>query len=74
MKLSKSCLKSLTRNTRLRLKENACKHLKKREWLFNKLEKDMVYLLDDSGLFGIGSEDREHRLGESSFVIPLGSV
>ena len=54
MKLSKSCLKSLTRNTRLRLKENACKHLKKREWLFNKLEKDMVYLLDESGLFGMG--------------------
>ncbi len=28
-------------------------YLKNREWFFNRLENDMVYLLDESGTFGM---------------------
>ncbi len=51
MRPSKSKLRSLTRNTRLRLKENV--YGKDREWFLNRVEKDMVYLLDESGAFGV---------------------
>jgi hypothetical protein len=54
MNPSKSFLRSLTRNTRLKLKENVYRYLKEREWLFNKVENDMVYLVDASGVFGMG--------------------
>ncbi len=53
MKPSKSYLRSLNRNTRLKLKEGVHGYLKNREWLFNRLENDMVYLLDESGSFGV---------------------
>ncbi len=53
MKPSKPYLRSLTRNTRLRLKEGVCGYLKTREWFFNRLENDTVYLLDESGVFGM---------------------
>ncbi len=54
MKPSKSVLESLiSRYTRLRLKENVYGYLKNREWLFNRMENDLVYLLDESGSFGM---------------------
>ncbi len=53
MKPSKSCLRSLTGNTRLRLKEGVHGYLKNREWFFHRLENGMVYLLDESGSFGM---------------------
>ncbi len=57
MKPSRSIIKSLiSRNTRLKLKENVNGYLKNREWLFNRIENDMVYLLDESGLFGMAVE------------------
>ena len=54
MKPSKARLRSLTRNTRLKLKEDVYRYIKNREWLFNKIENDTVYLLDESGVFGMG--------------------
>ncbi len=54
MKPSKSYLRSLTKNTRLKLKEGVYGYLKDREWLFNKLEDDVIYLIDKSGIFGLG--------------------
>ncbi len=57
MKPSKSTIKSLiNRNTRLKLKEDVHEYLKNREWLFNRIENGMVYLLDESGLFGMAVE------------------
>ncbi len=57
MKPSKSILKSLSsKNTKLKLKENVYRYLKKREWLFNRMEKNMIYLLDESGLYGMAVE------------------
>ncbi len=57
MKPSKSILKSLSsRNTKLKLKENVYRYLKNREWLFNRMENNMVYLLDESGSFGMAVE------------------
>ncbi len=57
MKPSKSIIKSLiSRNTRLKLKENVYRYVNKREWLFNRIENDTVYLLDESGLFGMAVE------------------
>ncbi len=54
MKPSKSVIISLiSRNTRLNLKENVYRYVNKREWLFNRIENDMVYLLDESDLFGM---------------------
>ncbi len=57
MKPSKSTIKSLiSRNTRLKLKEDVHEYLKNREWLFNRMENNMIYLLDESGSFGMAVE------------------
>jgi hypothetical protein len=54
MKLAKEFLRTLSRNTRLRLKEGVYKSLKNRVWLFHRLENETIYLLDETGMFGIG--------------------
>jgi hypothetical protein len=53
MKPSKACIRSLTRKTHLRLKEGVSTYLDNRKWLFNRLENDTVYLIDESGVFGM---------------------
>jgi hypothetical protein len=53
MKPSKSCLRSLTRDTRLRLKEHVYWNLKNRGLFFNRVGDETVYLLDESGVFGM---------------------
>jgi hypothetical protein len=54
MKPSKSVLRSLERNKRLRLREGVLNHLKDREWSFNRLENGRIFLVHESGAFGIG--------------------
>ncbi len=54
MKPSRSFLRSLSRNTRLKLRDGVHRYLKEREWLFSRLENDTVFLTHHSGLFGMG--------------------
>ncbi len=54
MKPSKSRIRSLTRNSKLKLRDGVHRHLKDREWFFHKLDHDVVHLLNKSGLFAIG--------------------
>jgi hypothetical protein len=45
--------------TRLRLRGGACQQVKDREWIFNKVKDHMIFLIDESGTYGIvvGIED-----------------
>ncbi len=59
MKPTRSLLRSLTRNRRLKLQKDVCRHLKERTWHFNRLEGDTIFLIHESGAygFGVGIED-----------------
>jgi len=52
-------LNYLTPGTRLRLREDVYRHLKEREWIFNKVRNNMIFLLRETGDYGvvIGIED-----------------
>ncbi len=43
----------------LKLREGAYKQLSDRQWIFNRMEKEMIFLIHKSGAFGIvvGIED-----------------
>ncbi len=45
--------------TRLRLRGEVCRQVKDREWIFNEVKDHMVFLIDESGTYGIavGIED-----------------
>lgn len=54
MRPQKSVLTSLTRNRRLKLQKDVCRHLREREWNFNRLEGNTVFLIHQSGAYGFG--------------------
>ncbi|OGP74320.1 MAG: hypothetical protein A2W09_03365 [Deltaproteobacteria bacterium RBG_16_50_11] len=43
----------------IRLKEGVCRQLIEREWIFNRTENSMIFLIHKSGAYGIvvGAED-----------------
>jgi hypothetical protein len=45
--------------TRLRLRGDVCQQVKEREWIFSKVKDNMVFLIHESGAYGIvvGIED-----------------
>jgi hypothetical protein len=53
MKPPKSFLRSLRRNEHLKLREGIYLHLKEREWLFRRVENDTIFLVHQSGIFGM---------------------
>ena len=54
MKPPKSLLRSLSRNKQLKLREGVYRHLKEREWLFSRVEIDTIFVIHESGNFGMG--------------------
>ncbi len=48
-----SILRSISADKCLRLREGVHKQLREREWLFQKVENDLVFLIHESGVFGI---------------------
>lgn len=55
----KSRLNSIPSGRRLRLREGLYKQLKEREWIFNRMENNIVFLIHESGAYGlvVGIED-----------------
>jgi hypothetical protein len=52
-KTSKSKLKPIPEGQPLRLKENVYKQLKEREWIFNRAENEIIFLIHKSGAYGV---------------------
>ena len=52
-KIPKSVLSRVIPGRRLRLREDAYKPLKEREWIFNKMEGEQIHLLHESMAYGL---------------------
>jgi len=52
-KPSRSILSHIPPGVRLRLQENAYRQLKEREWIFNRTENDLIFLIHESGGYGL---------------------
>jgi hypothetical protein len=50
---TRSVLNSIPRGKRLRLREGTYKQLKDREWIFSKIENNMIFLTHESGAYGL---------------------
>jgi hypothetical protein len=57
-------LNSVTPGTRLRLREDVHKQLKERDWIFNKVKKNLIFLIHETEVYGIvvGVEDIDWSL------------
>jgi hypothetical protein len=51
--LKRSVYNSIPQGKHLRLREGVFKQLNERDWIFNKLENDMVFLIHESRAYGI---------------------
>lgn len=49
----KNFLNRIIPGQRLRLREGAYRHIREREWIFNRIEDNKIYLLHDSRAYGI---------------------
>ena len=65
---TRSVLSSIPQGKRLRLREGAYKQLKDREWIFSKIGNDMIFLIHESGAYGLAVkiEDIDWRANEAS--------
>ena len=52
-KASKSNLSLIPSGKPLKLREGVYKQLKEREWIFNRAEKDIIFLVHKSGAYGV---------------------
>lgn len=50
---ARAILNSIGSGRRLRLREDAWKQLKDREWLFNRVDSDAIFLTHEFGAYGI---------------------
>jgi hypothetical protein len=41
---------------RLKLPQDVCRHLREREWNFNRLDGNTIFLIHESGAYGVGVE------------------
>jgi hypothetical protein len=46
-------LNYITPGTHLRLREDVYKQLKERNWIFNKVKKNLIFLIHETGAYGI---------------------
>jgi len=51
--LRKSRLDSISSGKLLKLKEGLYRQLKEREWIFNRAENNLVFLIDKEGVYGV---------------------
>ncbi len=58
-KPERSILRDISPGAHLRLRENTCRQLREREWVFNRTENDLVFLIHENGSYGlvVGIED-----------------
>lgn len=61
----KSRLNSILSGKRLRLREGLYKQLREREWIFNRMENNLIFLIHKSGAYGVvvGIEDIDWNEG-----------
>ncbi len=52
-KFLKSCMSGALSGKPLKLREGVYKQLKEREWIFNRAEKDIIFLIHKSGAYGV---------------------
>jgi hypothetical protein len=50
---TRSVLNSIPQGKRLRLREGAYKQLKDREWIFRRIENNIIFLIHESGAYGL---------------------
>jgi hypothetical protein len=58
-KTSKSHLSLIPSGKPLKLREGVYKQLKEREWMFNRAEKDIVFLTHKSGAYGVAVRNED---------------
>lgn len=46
-------LSHIPSGTRLRLRENAYRQLRQREWIFNRTENNSIFLMHEGGAYGL---------------------
>ena len=51
--VTKARLKSLSSGKLLKLKDGLYRQLKEREWIFNRTENNLVFLLHKEGVYGV---------------------
>ncbi len=58
-KVAKARLKSLSSGKLLKLKDGLYRQLKERQWIFNRMEKNLIFLTHTGGAYGVvvGMED-----------------
>jgi len=49
----KLVLNYIAPGTRLRLREDVSQHVKEREWIFNKVKGNTIFLIHETGAYGI---------------------
>ena len=52
-KPSRSVLSHIPPGVRLRLRENAYRQFREREWIFSRTENDLIFLIHESGVYGL---------------------
>jgi hypothetical protein len=52
-KFSNSRLNSLLSGKPLKIREGLYKQLRAREWIFNRMEKDLIFLIHKNGAYGV---------------------
>jgi hypothetical protein len=61
---AKRALRSIPTGKPLRLRDGIYRQLKDREWIFNRVEKNMIFLIHKNGAYGVAvrTEDIEWNL------------
>ncbi len=67
----RSFLNRIVPGQTLKLREGAYKHLKEREWIFNRIEEGKIYLLHESKAYGIvvGIDEIDWSRFEKGFIL-----
>ncbi len=50
---ARSILNHIPRGVHLRLREDAYRQLKEREWIFSRTENNLIFLIHESGAYGL---------------------
>jgi len=48
-----SILKHMSPGVHLRLRENVCRQVREREWIFNGIENNLLFLIHEGGAYGL---------------------
>ncbi len=51
--IAKARLKSLSSGKLLKLKDSSYRQLKERQWMFNRMENNLIFLIHTGGAYGV---------------------